>query len=110
MTQPLATVLVVDDEPNNIEMLARRLQRNNYLVDAASSGQEALERLRSKAYDATLLDMMMPGLDGLGVLRRLRAQCVNADTPVIMLTARTNAEDVAEAFDHGADDFIAKPI
>ncbi|HEX7035276.1 MAG TPA: response regulator [Pseudomonadales bacterium] len=110
MTQPLATVLVVDDEPNNIEMLARRLQRHNYAVDAACSGQEALERLRSKAYDATLLDMMMPGLDGLGVLRRLRTQCVNANTPVIMVTARTNAEDVAEAFDHGADDFIAKPI
>lgn len=110
MIQPRATVLVVDDEPNNVEMLSRRLQRHDYAVDAACSGQEALERLRCKAYDVTLLDMMMPGLDGLGVLRRLRAAAVNADTPVIMVTARTSAEDVAEAFDHGADDFIAKPI
>jgi signal transduction histidine kinase len=110
MNESLGTVLVVDDEVNNIEMLSRRLQRHNYTVDSAQSGQEALERLYSKAYDATLLDVMMPGLDGLSVLRTLRGQAVNANTPVIMVTAKTASEDVAEAFDSGADDFIAKPI
>lgn len=105
-----AKVLVVDDEANNIELLAGRLRRYGYTVDSARSGAEALECLRATAYDVTLLDVMMPGMDGLAVLRRLRGQNVNADTPVIMVTARTSSEDIAAAFDSGADDFITKPV
>lgn len=108
--QPQGTILVVDDEPNNIEMLCRRLQRHHYHVDSARSGQEALDRLAEKSYDVTLLDVMMPGLDGLSVLRELRARAEHADTPVIMLTAKSSSEDMAAAFDSGADDFVAKPI
>jgi two-component system, NtrC family, sensor kinase len=110
MNHSLGTILVVDDEVNNVEMLSRRLQRHHYTVDSARSGHEAFERLIAKAYDVTLLDVMMPGLDGLGVLRKLRSQAINANTPVIMVTAKSASDDVAEAFDYGADDFIAKPI
>ena len=110
MNDYAGTILVVDDEPTNVEMLSRRLQRHNYAVDAAYSGQEALERLVARSYDVTLLDAMMPGLDGLGVLRNLRNQPINARTPVIMVTAKSGSDDVAEAFGHGADDFVAKPI
>jgi len=105
-----AKVLVVDDEANNIELLTRRLERYDYTVESARSGPEALERLRATAYDVALLDVMMPGMDGLDVLRTLRGQSANADTPVIMVTARTSAEDIAAAFDSGADDFITKPV
>ncbi|MDZ7668554.1 MAG: response regulator [Gammaproteobacteria bacterium] len=105
-----AKVLVVDDEANNIELLTRRLERYDYTVESARSGPEALERLRATAYDVALLDVMMPGMDGLDVLRTLRGQRVNANTPVIMVTARTSSEDIAAAFDSGADDFITKPV
>jgi CheY-like chemotaxis protein len=103
-------VLVVDDEPNNSDMLARRLQRQHYRVDVVNSGKEALERLEQNAYDATLLDVMMPGLDGFQVLDRIRAGERHRDLPIIMVTAVADAEEVVRAFRAGADDYVTKPI
>jgi DNA-binding response OmpR family regulator len=105
-----ARVLVVDDEPNNSDMLARRLQRQHYRVDVVNSGKEALERLEQNVYDATLLDVMMPGLDGFQVLDRIRSGDRHRDLPIIMVTAVADAEEVVRAFRAGADDYVTKPI
>jgi two-component system, NtrC family, sensor kinase len=110
MQSPPGNILVVDDEVNNIEMLSRRLERYDYVVDSARSGEEALGRLASRSYDVALLDVMMPGMDGLTLLRRLRATAAHANTPVIMVTAISSSDDIAAAFDSGADDFITKPV
>jgi DNA-binding response OmpR family regulator len=104
------SVLVVDDEPSNSDMLARRLQRQHYRVDVVNSGQEALERLKHNAYDVTLLDVMMPGLDGFAVLDRVRSSGRHKDIPIIMVTAVCDASEIVRAFQAGADDYVTKPI
>lgn len=91
-------------------MLARRLQRRGYFVTLASSGLEALQLLRGQVFDLVVLDIMMPGMDGIEVLRRLRAERSTATLPVIMATAKTTSTDLVSALEQGADDYITKPI
>lgn len=104
-------VLVVDDEPSVRSSLERSLRFEGYDVDVASDGLSALDHLAKagpSTYDVIVLDVLMPRLDGLQTVRRLRAQ--GADTPVLMLTARDGVSDRVVGLDAGADDYLVKPF
>jgi two-component system response regulator MprA len=101
-------ILVVDDEPAVRAALERALALEGYDVDLASDGLQALDRIAQSPPDAVVLDIAMPGLDGLEVSRRMRA--AGDRTPVLMLTARDAVDDRVEGLDAGADDYLVKPF
>jgi adenylate cyclase len=103
------TILVVDDLPQNLRLLEAVLAPRGYVVIAATSGEEALERVRDSGVDLVLLDIVMPGMDGYAVCRALRERDETSFVPVVMITASGDQEKVA-AIEAGADDFIAKPF
>jgi two-component system, OmpR family, response regulator MprA len=103
-----ARILVVDDEPAVQSALSRALTLEHYDVANASDGYEALERLGASPYEAIILDIAMPRMDGLEVCRRLRAG--GNRTPVLMLTARGEVDDRVAGLDVGADDYLVKPF
>ncbi|GGS71207.1 response regulator transcription factor [Nonomuraea spiralis] len=107
MSEP-ARLLVVDDEPALREALQSSLEFEGYRVGTANDGQAALDALTGEPYDAVLLDVMMPRLDGLTACRRLRAQ--GNHIPVLMLTARDAVGDRVSGLDAGADDYLVKPF
>jgi DNA-binding response OmpR family regulator len=102
-----ARVLVVDDEPIVRDVLTRYLLKGGFRVDSAEDGEAALERFVAEPPDLVLLDLMLPGVDGVEVFTRIRA---DHDTPVIMLTARGEETDRVVGLEIGADDYIAKPF
>ena len=104
------TLLVVDDVDDNRDLLARRLRREGFAVVLAANGIEALHTIATSPIDLVILDVMMPGLSGLDVLRAIRADATRAGLPVIMATARADSQDVVHALDLGADDYVTKPI
>ncbi len=104
------TVLLVDDNEMNRDMLSRRLQRAGYIVLLATSGEEGLDSIRQQSVDLVLLDVMMPGIGGLETLKRIRQNYSKAQLPVIMATAKDQSNDVVQAFELGANDYITKPI
>lgn len=101
-------LLLAEDEKMLSEALCAILRHNNYSVDAVFDGQEALDYLRAGDYDGAILDIMMPKLDGLSVLRRIRAE--GQKLPVILLTAKSEIDDRVEGLDSGADDYLTKPF
>ncbi len=104
----LPRVLVVDDDPKVLNLMWRGLSFAGYAVDLSADGKEALSIARDRPPDLVLLDVMLPGLDGLEVCRRLRAGVPNL--PVLMLTARGRVSDRVEGLDAGADDYLVKPF
>ena len=104
----MTRLLVVDDDPALSRTLRRALAVEGYAVDTAGDGLEALDRLDEGAYDAVVLDVSMPRLDGLQVCRRLRER--RDRTPVLMLTARDEVRDRVSGLDAGADDYLVKPF
>jgi two-component system, OmpR family, response regulator MprA len=104
----MAKLLVVDDDPALSRTLRRALSIEGYAVDCAGDGLEALDRLSETAYDAVVLDVSMPRLDGLAVCRQLRR--ARDRTPVLMLTARDEVRDRVSGLDAGADDYLVKPF
>ena len=105
---PEARVLVVDDESNIVELLAVSLKFQGFEVVTATSGPAALDRAREVRPDVVLLDVMMPGMDGFGVLRRLRADGI--DAPALFLTARDSVQDKVTGLTLGGDDYVTKPF
>jgi len=105
-----ARILVVDDNALNRDMLSRRLSRRGYSVKIAEDGQQALEAIDSESFDLVLLDWMMPGLSGIDVLKRVREHHSPMDLPIIMATAKTEAEDIVEALQLDANDYVTKPL
>jgi len=103
-------VLVVDDDPANRQMLARRLRRQGLTVSVAAGGKEALRTLRLRPYDLVLLDVVMPGMDGDVLLGRLKADPQLAEIPVIMISALDQEDRIARCVEMGAEDYIAKPF
>ena len=101
-------VLVVEDQPEMNALLVRQLNDTHYSVDGCLNGNDALDYLAGGAYDAVVLDVMLPGVDGLEVLRRRRA--AGDKTPVLLLTARDGVEDRVRGLDSGADDYLVKPF
>jgi sigma-B regulation protein RsbU (phosphoserine phosphatase) len=110
MVAPQATVLLVDDEELNRDGLARGLQRHDYEVVAAGSGDEAIELLCDRQFDLVLLDIMMPGMNGLEVLKFLRRIDSLVDLPIIMVTAKGESQAMVEALELGANDYVTKPL
>lgn len=101
-------LLVVEDEIHLMDIIRRRLQKEHYSVDACADGQEALHYIEVTAYDAIVLDIMLPGISGLDVLKSMRA--AGNRTPVLLLTARDSVEDRVRGLDTGADDYLVKPF
>src|SRR6188472_4084160 len=110
MSAPHPSLLIVDDEELNREGLARRLQRHDYEVVSARSGREAIELLGGRQFELVLLDIMMPGMNGLEVLKFLRRVDSLVDLPIIMVTAKGESEDMVEALELGANDYVTKPL
>jgi len=103
-------LLVVDDNPQNRDLLLRRLTGSGYRVEVAEDGAQALAKINQAHYDLVLLDQVMPGMSGLDLLRLLRATHSPSELPVIMVSALSNSEDIVDAFDLGANDYVVKPI
>jgi two-component system alkaline phosphatase synthesis response regulator PhoP len=105
-----AKILVVDDEPDCISIVQGRLERCHYDIITATNGKEALEKAANEKPDLVLLDTNMPVMDGHEMLERMRKDSVLKDTPVIIVTALCEAQDVATASSSGISDYITKPI
>jgi two-component system alkaline phosphatase synthesis response regulator PhoP len=103
-------ILVVDDEEDIIELLRFNLSREGFQVSSASSGEEALRLVRSEMPNLILLDLMLPGIDGLEVTRRLKNDPNTKDIPIVMLTAKGEEPDIVAGLELGADDYITKPF
>ena len=107
---PAGKLLIVDDLADNRTLLTRRFQRRGFEIVEACSGAEALACVREHDFDAVLLDVMMPGMSGTEVLRELRQTFGPSELPVIMVTAKSQSEDVVEALNLGANDYVTKPV
>lgn len=104
------SLLIVDDEELNRDVLSRRLERAGYTVVSAANGPEALDKIREQEFELVLLDSMMPGMNGVDLLKLLRATYSANELPVIMVTAVAESDKVVEALSLGANDYITKPV
>lgn len=103
-------ILIVDDEPDIVELISYNLQKQGYETDSAGDGRAALEKLRKGGYDLIILDLMLPEIDGLEVCRAVKADRALSRLPVIMLTAKGEEVDKVLGLEFGADDYITKPF
>ena len=101
-------ILIVDDDLELLDQLTASLERKRYRVETAVNGEQALDKVFAGSYDLILLDIMLPRLDGLSVLKEIRQAGLNI--PVLMLTARSDVEDRVKGLDYGADDYLSKPF
>jgi signal transduction histidine kinase len=106
----LASILIVDDMPKNIQILGNILTESNYLVEFATNGNDALEWLKSRRFDLILLDVMMPGMNGFDVCKKIKENSETQEIPVIFITAKTDPKDITYGFNLGAIDYITKPF
>jgi DNA-binding response OmpR family regulator len=102
--------LVVEDDPDIVELLVHYLRAEGFQVDALGDGKAALERIRSESYQLLVLDLQLPGLDGLSLCAEVRRDKRTADIPVVMLTARGDEADRIVGLEMGADDYVVKPF
>jgi CheY-like chemotaxis protein len=105
-----ARILVVDDVAVNREILKRRLARRGFEITEACGGREALDIIDSQPVDLVLLDIMMPDVDGLEVVRTVRQTRSTLELPIIMVSARSFSEDVTQCLELGANDYVTKPV
>tara|TARA_B100000809_G_scaffold263369_1_gene316446 strand:- start:64 stop:1539 length:1476 start_codon:yes stop_codon:yes gene_type:complete len=103
-------ILIVDDNDKNIQIIAYLLSKNNYNVDYALNGLDALELIKSENFDLILLDIMMPNMDGYELCERILKDKKNNEIPIIFLTAKTDIESIKKAFNYGGLDYISKPF
>src|SRR6476469_9384021 len=104
------TVLVVEDEAHIRELVTLQLRLEGLSPEEADDGESGLARARNEKFDLVILDLMLPGLDGMTVCRAIRRDSPNADTPILMLTARREESDKVVGLDSGADDYLTKPF
>jgi DNA-binding NarL/FixJ family response regulator len=107
---PPARILIVDDEPLNVDYLEQELEELGYVTESATDGLEALDRVAAAPPDLVLLDVMMPGMDGISALRVLKADPETRLIPVVLMTALNAIEDRVRGIEAGADDFLSKPV
>jgi len=110
MTAAPLRVLVVEDEPNIRELVSLHLRLENLTPVEVADGTTGLERARAERFDLIVLDVMLPGLDGVTLCRAIRRDSANRETPILMLTARREEADTVLGLDSGADDYVAKPF
>ena len=103
-------ILVVDDDPTMVKLINVNLKLNNYSVVEATSGEQALDVLGKEPLDLVVLDIMMPGVDGWEVLKRIRGDNETKEMPVILVTAKTQDSDVIRGLELGADEYVIKPF
>jgi len=104
------TVLVVEDESNIRELVSLHLRLEELVPVEAADGTQGLEAAKTRRFDLIVLDLMLPGIDGVTVCRAIRRDSLNADTPILMLTARREESDKVLGLDSGADDYLTKPF
>src|SRR5262245_29294736 len=109
-TLNVARVLIVEDEAHIRELIQLHLGLEGLELDAVADGQEALVRVNSQSYDVIILDLMLPGVDGITIARAVRREGPNQDVPILMLTARREESDKVLGLESGADDYLAKPF
>jgi two-component system, OmpR family, alkaline phosphatase synthesis response regulator PhoP len=107
---PKETILVVDDEEDILELIKYNLTRESYQVACAATGEDAIAKAKRKLPDLILLDLMLPGIDGLEVCKLLKNDAKTEHIPIIMLTAKTEETDIVSGLEVGADDYITKPF
>ena len=110
MMKHQGNLLVVDDNEMNRDMLSRRLSRHGHMVVTAENGQKSLELIEQQSFDLILLDIMMPGISGIEVLKTVRQSYSASELPVIMVTAKGDSDDVVTALKLGANDYVIKPL
>ena len=110
MNQRMARILCVDDEPLNLSLLEAMLSPRGYDVVSAVNGPEALEKIAAERIDICLLDVMMPGMDGFEVCRRIKSDDLHRNIPVVMITSYADMENRIRGIEAGAEDFISKPF
>ena len=110
MTGTVPRVLIVEDEPHIRELVCLHLGHEGYVCDGVGDGQEALHLAESGRFDLIVLDVMIPGLDGLSLCRAIRNGRINRDVPILMLTARRDEADKVVGLESGADDYVTKPF
>jgi diguanylate cyclase (GGDEF)-like protein/PAS domain S-box-containing protein len=110
MSSKQSHLLIVDDNEMNRDMLARRLERNGYLVDVVESAKQLMQRVKQNSVDLVLLDIEMPEVSGLDALKTLRETYSAVQLPIIMVTAKTQSEDIVKALNLGANDYLTKPV
>jgi two-component system phosphate regulon response regulator PhoB len=103
-------IVVIEDEADILEVIQYNLTREGYRITGCRNGEEGLERVRRDAPDLVLLDLMLPGLDGLEVCRRLQADSTTAAIPIVMVTAKGEESDIVLGLQMGADDYVTKPF
>jgi two-component system phosphate regulon response regulator PhoB len=104
------TVMIVDDEQDICELIAYNLEREGYSVTMVNSGEDAIAHTQKILPDIIVLDLMLPGIDGLGVCKQLKMNEATSEIPIIMLTAKTEDSDIISGLEVGADDYITKPF
>jgi len=103
-------ILVVEDEPEILELVRYSLEKQGHRVSCAASGEEALRMVRAEVPDLIVLDLMLPGMDGMEVCRNLKRQSATETVPIVMLTAKGEEADVVAGLEMGADDYVTKPF
>lgn len=103
-------ILVIDDEPDIVELVSYNLKKEGFQVDTCFDGESAIVKIRDNSYDLIILDLMLPGMQGLELCRIIRKEPATTDIPVIMLTAKSEEVDKVLGLEMGADDYITKPF
>jgi phosphate regulon transcriptional regulator PhoB len=103
-------ILVIDDEPDLVELVSYNLNKEGFKVWTATSGEDGLEKIRKDAFDLLILDLMLPGLQGVEVCRMIRNNPKTESLPIIMLTAKSDTSDKIKGLETGADDYMTKPF
>ncbi len=107
---PKENILIVDDEEDVLELVRYNLNKEGYRTETATSGEEAMTKARAKLPDLIILDLMLPGIDGLQVCKNLKSDAKTQNIPVIMLTAKGEETDIVAGLELGADDYVTKPF
>lgn len=112
MNTPMAKehILIVDDEEDVLELVRFNLSKEGYITETAGSGEEALTKVRGKVPDLILLDLMLPGVDGLQVCKQIKSDSKTDHVPIIMITAKGEETDIVTGLELGADDYVTKPF
>ncbi len=107
---PRNSILIVEDESDIVELMKYNLQREGYVISTCLSGEEALKLVQTETPDMILLDLMLPGIDGLSICRKLKEDPKYREIPIIMVTAKGDEVDIVTGLEIGADDYITKPF
>jgi len=104
------SILIIEDDEDIQRLLSYRFIKNGFSVSCADSGEEGLAALKREGFDCLILDIMLPGMDGIEVCRRIRQDTQQSSIPIIMLTAKGEEQDIVTGLDSGADDYVTKPF